>query len=219
MSSERERWESHYAKPDPYGYETRWYSERKRIEYLARLLRGRGPFGRALDLGSGEGTFTRVLADTCRSIVSVEISGRALSRQKNRISGIPVLYVQGDAFRVAFRKESFDLLSSSEVLAYVRDRESVASEWCSWLRPGGTWLLVETLLPGYFDPDRLRALAEGLVRIEIVEALSSKHLIAKLANRNLVPFRGYWYEKAMEWTRRNPWGMAKHICILGRKPG
>jgi hypothetical protein len=61
------------------------------------------------------------------------------------------------------------------------------------------------------------AMIERFVRVEHVEALNSKLLLATVANRKMLPFYSWFYEKAMERTRLEPAKLAKHICIVGRR--
>jgi SAM-dependent methyltransferase len=218
MYQSRVEWEGFYQEADPWGYVGRWLMERKRQEIMSRLFRERGPFQRALDLGSGEGVVTRFLVDHCRSLVSVEISERALRRQKDRLSADGRLFIHADAFRAAFRPGSFDLVCASEVLAYSSSRELVLEEWVRWLRPAGFFFFVDGLLPGYFRFEEVVRLLEARLQIVHVEPLSSKHLLAKLANRKLLPFYERIYDRTMVWTRRDPARLAKQICIICRKP-
>jgi SAM-dependent methyltransferase len=217
MYQSRKEWEGFYQESDPWGYVNRWLLERRRQEIMRRIFKQWGPYERALDLGSGEGVITQSLAEHCRNLVSVEISGRALYRQRERLAGPDRLFVHADAFRVAFRPESFDLVCASEVLSYSQKRATVAEDWVRWLRPGGLFFLVDALLPKYFQYGELMGIVGGLVDVVKVEALSSKHLLAKLANRKLVPFHERVYDRAMEWTRARPETLAKHVCVIGRK--
>src|SRR5689334_1687037 len=98
MYQNRQEWENFYQEADPWGYADRWLLERRRHEIMKRIFKEWGPYGRALDLGSGEGLITRFLAEHCGSLVSVEISGRALRRQKERLPGERRLFVHADAF-------------------------------------------------------------------------------------------------------------------------
>lgn len=217
MYQSRNEWEGFYENADPWGYVGRWLLERRRQEILRHIFREWGPYERALDLGSGEGIVTQWLAEHCRELVSVEISDRALRRQKEKLRTDSSLFVHADVFRVSFRPASFDLVCGSEVLSYTKDRAAVAAEWLRWLRPGKLFFLIETILPGYFTYPELMDLLKGRVEILKVEALSSKHLLAKLANRKLVPFPERVYDRAMEWTRARPDKLAKHVCVIGRK--
>lgn len=217
MYQTRGEWESFYQQSDPWGYVNRWLLERRRQDIMRRIFKEWGPYERALDLGSGEGIVTRSLAEHCRNLVSVEISGKALVRQKQQLAGEHRLFVHADAFRVAFQPGSFDLVCASEVLSYSNSRAAIAADWVRWIRPGGLFFLVDAILPKYFQYAELILMLGELVDIVKVEALSSKHLLAKLANRKLVPFHERVYDRAMEWTRAQPEKLAKHVCVIGRK--
>jgi SAM-dependent methyltransferase len=217
MFRTREEWEGFYNQRDPWGYVDRWLLERRRQEIMRSLFERWGPYERALDLGSGEGVVTQFLAEHARNLVSVEISAQALRRQVERLGAPRRLFLQADAFRMSFRPESFDLILASEVLSYSRDRENIARSWTEWLRPGGILMVVDALLPEYFSYRELVHLVAGVGEVLQVEPLSSKHVLAKLANRKLVPFSEGLYDWAMEWTRRRPEALAKHLCVVAQK--
>lgn len=217
MNSERQRFETLYASADPYG-SRQWYSEQQRFLLVERIFARVGPFGAALEIGSGEGVLSQRLAPYCRSYLSVELSEQAIRRDPGRATNSNRRgWVHGDAFQIGFRPASFDVVIASLVLGYAQAKRDTAAEWCRWLKPGGVLFLVETILPAYFDYDDLLDLVRRLVTIEHLEPVSSKHLIAKLANRRVVPRPSFWYAKAMQWTRANPRRLAKHLCLVGRK--
>ncbi|WP_394279512.1 PIG-L family deacetylase [Microbacterium sp.] len=70
---------------DPWGFETRWYEERKRSILLSALPRRR--FTRTLELGCATGTLTAELAQRSDEIVGVDASETALRRAAERVPG------------------------------------------------------------------------------------------------------------------------------------
>jgi protein-L-isoaspartate O-methyltransferase len=78
-------WESQYALRDgAWRYETN-PEEQRFFACLLELLGRAGPrFGRALEVGSGDGNFTCVLAPLCDTVDSVDVSHNALARARTR---------------------------------------------------------------------------------------------------------------------------------------
>jgi SAM-dependent methyltransferase len=103
-----------------------------------RLVEGRGPFDRALDIGCGTGGNRPLLEALARSVVSLDPShdALALAREKG-----PVL--AADATTLPFGRETFDLVFLFNVLEHVEHDGAALREAARVLCPGGT-LLVAT---------------------------------------------------------------------------
>ncbi len=98
---------------DPWGFETRWYEERKRALLLACLPRPR--FESALELGCATGVLTAELAARCDRLLAVDASAEALRRAEARVAGadftrltLPAQWPEG----------RFDLIVLSEIAYY-----------------------------------------------------------------------------------------------------
>ncbi|MCC7369287.1 MAG: class I SAM-dependent methyltransferase [Chloroflexi bacterium] len=94
---------------------------------------------RVLDLGCGDGE----LARWCRArgavaVVGVDISERMLGLARERTADDGITYVRSGLEVVQFEPASFDLVTSSFALHYVRDYPAVMGSIAEWLRPGGT---------------------------------------------------------------------------------
>ncbi|MCT9821401.1 PIG-L family deacetylase [Microbacterium sp. W1N] len=70
---------------DPWGFETRWYEQRKRAVLLSTLPRER--YDRALELGCATGLLTAGLAGRAARVTGVDIAAEALQRARAR--GLP----------------------------------------------------------------------------------------------------------------------------------
>lgn len=99
---------------DPWGFESRWYEQRKRDLTLASLPEA--SYGTALEIGCSTGLVTERLAARCDSLLAVDIADAALERARERV---------GDAARIEHRDVatdypagSFDLVVLSEVGYY-----------------------------------------------------------------------------------------------------
>ena len=133
------------GKTDPWGFESRWYEERKRAVTLASLPRQR--FRAALEVGCSTGVLTEALAGRCDSVLGVDIAAAPLEAARRRL---------GDRARFEQRATpgewpagEFDLVVLSEVgyyyghvdLATMLDRAvgSLSSDGvlllCHWRHP------------------------------------------------------------------------------------
>lgn len=127
---------SHYAKErefwDRKGHDAyvslSAFDQRRMLDWIDR----RPTESRCLDLGGGSGMTGRLLAASgVPSLVCLDISGEML-----RHSGLPS--VQGDALRLPFLAQSFDLVVAAAFLHHVPGREAdVLHECARVLSPGG----------------------------------------------------------------------------------
>jgi ubiquinone/menaquinone biosynthesis C-methylase UbiE len=127
---------------------------------------------RVLDIGCGEGRFTRALVDAGCETLGIDVAEEPLRRACARDPGLDLRRVEPDA-PLPLPDASFDAVWASEVIEHVPDTASWLSEVRRVLRPGGRLLLSTpahdrltlmgiALLPGAFarrfDPrgDHLR---------------------------------------------------------------
>lgn len=114
--------------------------------------------GRALDVGSGEGRMTPVLARRApkvTDIVGLDIDERKVRRHPSGIIG--------DASHLPFKGSSFDVALAIEVLEHVDDPARCLAEIFRVLRPGGQLLLSCPISPS--RNGRLVALMRKLARV------------------------------------------------------
>jgi SAM-dependent methyltransferase len=219
MSIDRQlaaKWDKHYEREDPYGAGGWWLSERKRIfnTYLA-IPRNRA-YQRALDLCSGEGHFTSLLAALVPSIVSVEVSRIAMERARKRLAGKDVQFLNTSAFEVDFPEDSFDLICAVECLCYAANRPEQVSKWARWLKPAGSVVVTGALLKGYFDWNEITGLiGREFDDLELVP-VTSDLILSKAANRTFMPFRDGMYDLSMKITRCFPRSCTRHLAIIAR---
>lgn len=82
----RSFFEDFYARyDDPWGFDTRWYEERKRALVMAVLPRER--FRDALELGCATGALTAELAERADRVLGLDASSEALARAGDRLEG------------------------------------------------------------------------------------------------------------------------------------
>lgn len=102
--------------PDPWGFENRWYEERKRAITLAALPRRR--FTSAFEVGCSIGVLTAELAKRCDRLLAVDIADAPLAAARARLSGNTGVTVERMATPHTWPSETFDLIVLSEVGYY-----------------------------------------------------------------------------------------------------
>lgn len=102
------------GRTDPWGFESRWYEERKRAVLLASLPRRR--FRHALELGCSTGVLTAELARWADAVVGVDIADAPLDAARRRLGPGPRLLRLDTPTQ--WPEGTFDLVVLSEVLYY-----------------------------------------------------------------------------------------------------
>ncbi len=106
------------------------YAIEKRLQTLFRYVSLRGR--RVLDLGCGNGCYTREMAQRARSVIGVDLE---LSNLTSFQARIPRLLATGE--KLPFSAASFDIVTMIEVLEHTTDDRAVLAECCRILRPHG----------------------------------------------------------------------------------
>ena len=105
---------------------------------LARdLCRGRD----ILDVASGEGYGTALLASVARSATGVEIDVKTVAHAKNNYQFPNLRYLQGDALALPLADASVDVVVSFETLEHVTDQNRFLTEVRRVLRPEGLFIV------------------------------------------------------------------------------
>ena len=101
------------------------------------------PRERVLDLGCGAGTDSLVAAQMVAPegrVVGVDMTPEMLAKARRSASEMGaenVEFVEGEAERLPFPDESFDVVISNGVIDLIPDKEAVFGELVRVLRPGG----------------------------------------------------------------------------------
>ncbi|ANC29903.1 PIG-L family deacetylase [Isoptericola dokdonensis] len=132
----RDYFDRFYAgRDDPWGFESRWYEERKRAVLLASLPRER--FRHALELGCSTGVLTRELTARCDRVTGVDIADAPLAAARDRLGdGVELLRLDTPD---QWPDGTFDLVVLSEVLYYYgpEDLDRTLSRVLGSLAPDG----------------------------------------------------------------------------------
>jgi LmbE family N-acetylglucosaminyl deacetylase/precorrin-6B methylase 2 len=138
-----EYFETLYAdNPDPWGFETEWYEERKYALTIDSLPKKR--YRRAFEPGCGIGVLTAALATRCDSLISVDCVARAVRQARDRVQGMPWVEVQEMTVPDQWPEGSFDLIVISELARYFGDDDlrQLIDRTIHSLEPGADLVLV-----------------------------------------------------------------------------
>ena len=108
-------------------------------------LSGLSAGARVIDLGSGSGVFTHLLAQRGYQCVGLDISGQLLAVGRRKHPEVP--FVQGDIEKLPFKPGSFHGALLSGVVHHFPDPSICAAEVFRILGPGGRFVA--------FDPNRM----------------------------------------------------------------
>ena len=113
----REYFEGLYAESDdPWNFEASEYEQNKYARTLAVL--GERSFRRALEAGASIGVFTEMLSDRCDELLAVDVSERAVTAARRRLSGRGHVTVERRTLPEEMPDGPFDLIVASELLYY-----------------------------------------------------------------------------------------------------
>lgn len=159
------------AAEDPWGFETRWYEQRKHDLTVACLPRRR--YRSAFEPGCSTGMLTRRLAPRCDRLLAVDIAAAPVRSARRRLADQP--HVRVEQMHIPDQWPAgagFDLIVLSELGYYFDDAdfELLTTRVVEALEPGGTLVAVHWRPPvpehvrGGDDVHRLLGDRDGLAR-------------------------------------------------------
>lgn len=130
------------AAADPWGFEDRWYEQRKYALSLALLPAAR--YRSAFEPGCSIGVLSRLLAGRCDALLSCDVAAAAVRASARRTGDLPQVRVERREIPAGWPTGRFDLIVFSEFLYYFGDHdlEKVLEKAVAALEPGGTLLAV-----------------------------------------------------------------------------
>jgi len=175
-----ERWASIYDEE----HQIAGWSRQGLLRRLALVLQiihttnlGKGSF--ILDLGAGPGTYTRAISGIGHRCLGFDYSRKALEAARKKGSEEP--YIQGEAYELPFRSNTFAAVVCVGVLQSLETPKKALKEMQRVLRPGGHLLVdglndlfwvhrlrsrrekrVEKKRMSYYDPFAIQAEAQSL---------------------------------------------------------
>jgi SAM-dependent methyltransferase len=130
------------AASDPWGFEDRWYEQRKYAISLAQLPERR--YRNAFEPGCSIGVFTAMLAGRCDRLLSCDVAEAAVRVAARRTRDLPQVRVERRQLPRQWPAGHYDLIVFSEILYYFGDGDldQVIKHAVLALQPGGTLLAV-----------------------------------------------------------------------------
>jgi SAM-dependent methyltransferase len=127
---------------DPWGFESRWYEQRKYAVSVAQLPAER--YLSAFEPGCSIGVLTRMLAPRCDSLLACDLAPAAVETAVRRTQDLAHVRVEQRAIPRDWPSGSFDLIVFSEILYYLGDADlqEALGKATAALLPGGTLLAV-----------------------------------------------------------------------------
>ncbi|WP_329254035.1 nodulation S family protein [Actinoallomurus sp. NBC_01490] len=147
--------------PDPWGFTSRWYEERKYALSLAMLPRRH--YEDAFEPGCSIGVLTAMLAPRCDRLLSCDVAPQAVRQARRRAPGARV---ERRTLPEDWPDGTFDLIVFSEFLYYLDERDlgQVLDLATKALRPDGTLLAVHWRHPVADYPQTGDAVHAALAR-------------------------------------------------------
>ena len=159
------------AATDPWGFEDRWYEQRKYAISVALLPAAR--YRSAFEPGCSVGVLTRMLAARCDALLSCDLAAAAFRGAARRAADLAHVGVEQRDIPREWPTGRFDLVVFSEILYYFGDHdlEQVLKHAVAALEPEGTLLAVHWRHPvteyprSGDDVHRVLAAQPGLARL------------------------------------------------------
>jgi len=102
-----------------------------------------------LDVASGEGYGSNLLAEVARSVTGVDISNAAIHSARKKYQKPNLRFEQGDCVQLPLESASVDLVVSFETIEHHDQHEAMLREIRRILRPGGVLLISSPNRPEY----------------------------------------------------------------------
>ncbi|MBU4246006.1 MAG: class I SAM-dependent methyltransferase [Nanoarchaeota archaeon] len=128
----KEETKKHYNALEEFTNKSDPYYFKRRAEHLLQFLSKMPKSSKILNLGCGDGRFTRLIKDCgFRDIVDADISSSLLKSDTCRKR------VLGDAENISFKKEMFDAIIMTDVIEHIENRNRAINELQRVLKKNG----------------------------------------------------------------------------------
>lgn len=146
------------------------FSPEERQAWLALFARHLGraaPGARALDLASGTGVISLLLAELGYGVTGLDLSEAMLARARAKTAGKPIKLYAGDAEDTLEASGSYDAVATRHLVWTLPDPPAAFREWHRVLKPGGRVAIVDADMtnPRPGNGQALRLLARFVKRL------------------------------------------------------
>jgi len=173
---------------------------RNNAEVAGELLAGSRP--RVLDVGCGDGTFTRQFAKLHPGqLAGIDIRERKIdeARVAAAAAGVAIAFHNASAEAMPFADGSFDVVMFSNSLHHMADIDLALHEAVRVLAPGGLVYIMEPVPAGsYFE-------ASKLVNDETAVRTDAYHAIGSAIAGGLLPLRELCYRSRRRFSNFDEW--------------
>lgn len=161
------------------------------------------PGMRVLEVGSGVGTEAVFLAVRGMDVSGVDLSSTAVDLGKKLADfyGVKVNFIQGDATKLEFEDNHFDVLCDQGVFHHLKDeeRDAYASSIARVLKPNGLYVLrsFSEKIPGGPQPRRITSteLTDTFLPYFKLEHLERVLSFSTATRENPLGWFSLWYKK------------------------
>jgi len=125
-------------------------------EIASKLLMGQG--SRALDVGCGDGKFTRLLATMFKTVEGIDVNARKIddAQKTADAAGLAITFRTASAEAMPYPDGSFDVVVFSNSLHHIPDMDRALTEAARVLASNGLLYVMEPVPAGnYFEATRL----------------------------------------------------------------
>ena len=169
---------------------------RLRESLLLSLLLSARPGPRIVNVGAGQGTFSRLLEERGFAVTSVEPSREGLELLRGRVHGD---VVAASAQELPFADASFDGAVLGEVLEHVDDDVAALREVVRVLVPGGALAVSVPANPAYWGPsDTWAGHARRYTRKRLVSACELAGLVVERVRPWGFPVSSFYHRRIYE---------------------
>ncbi len=145
-----------------------------REKLLLDLFLSAGPRERVLNVGAGQGSFTRLLEDRGFAVVSTDVTASAIEVLRRSVRGEVMV---ADFTDLPFPDQSFDAVVAGEVLEHIEDDRRALAEAARIVRPGGVIALSVPAHPEWFGAsDRWAGHARRYTRARLERVIADSGL-------------------------------------------
>lgn len=104
-----------------------------KVEKVLDIATRDGGFAKEMYLGLGE----------CKEITALDITDKMFEKGREKCAGMPVNFVKGDACKMPFADDSFDVVAVANSLHHIPDLAALFAEMRRVVKPGGLMLISE----------------------------------------------------------------------------
>jgi ubiquinone/menaquinone biosynthesis C-methylase UbiE len=98
-----------------------------------------------LDLGCGNGWFSKLLSSAGDSLLGLDINQQELEQAARLFSGNTVRFAYGDIYKVQWEAEAFDLITLNASVQYFKNLPMLLDKLLQLLRPGGEIHIIDSI--------------------------------------------------------------------------